>query len=154
MISALYVALTLVAHAFGLDSGMIQFRISEALCILPFFIPEAVPGLYIGCLVANFLSGCLPLDIFFGSLATLIGALCTYLLRNRTKYLAPLPTVLSNALIMPPIIWWCYTDHSQSALVAIPYAMLTVLIGEILSAYVCGMLLLFALQPHRRQIFR
>ena len=154
MIAALYVALTFVSHAFGLDSGPIQFRISEALCVLPFFAVEAIPGLYIGCLVANFLMGCLPLDIFFGALATLLGALGAYFLRRAPKLLAPLPTVIANVLICPPVIWWCYTDHSESALIAIPFTMLTVGIGEILSAYLCGMLLLYALKPHEKYIFR
>lgn len=154
MIAALYVALTLVAHVLHLDSGAVQFRISEALCILPFFIVEAVPGLYLGCLIANFAVGCLPIDVFFGSLATLLGALGTYLLRKRSKYLAPLPTVLANVLICPPVIWWCYTDRSQSALTAIPLTALGVAVGELLSAYLCGMLLLHALKPHEKTLFR
>ena len=154
MVAALYVALTYVSHILMLDSGAIQFRISEALCILPFFMVEAIPGLYFGCFIANFLMGCLPPDVFFGSLATLIGALLTYLLRNRSPFLAPLPTVLANVLICPPVIYYCYMDHSDSALVAIPLTALTVGIGELLSAYLCGMLLLLALKPHAKHLFQ
>lgn len=154
MVSALYVALTFVSRMLMLDSGMIQFRVSEALCVLPYFIPEAIPGLYIGCLCANFLLGNHPIDIVFGSIATLLGALIAYLLRNRSKFLSPLPTVLANTLICPPVIWWCYTDHSESALVMIPLTALFVAIGEVLSAYLCGMLLLLALKPHERFLFR
>ena len=80
LIAAIYVALTAIASAVGLSSGAIQFRISEALCILPIFMPEAVPGLFIGCLISNVLSGCVVWDVIFGSLATLIGASLYYLL--------------------------------------------------------------------------
>ena len=154
MIAALYVALTHVAHALHLDSGAVQFRISEALCILPFFLVEAIPGLYIGCLIANFTVGCLPPDIFFGALATLLGALGTYLLRKRSHYLAPLPTVIANTLICPPVIYYCYMDQSVSPWTAIPLTALGVAVGEILSAYLCGMLFLLALKPHAKYIFR
>ena len=75
MTAALYVALTYLANALGLASGAIQFRLSEALAILPFFTPAAIPGLYIGCLLANILTACAPLDIALGPVATLLGAL-------------------------------------------------------------------------------
>lgn len=74
-IAASYVVLTFLANALGLSSGVIQLRFSEALTILPVFTPAAVPGLFAGCLLANILTGCLPLDVIFGSLATLLGAL-------------------------------------------------------------------------------
>ncbi len=70
LIAALYVVLTLVAAGFDLASGAIQVRISEALCILPFFTPAAVPGLFVGCLAANLVTGSALPDIIFGSLAT------------------------------------------------------------------------------------
>ena len=93
MIAALYVVLTLLANALGLANYAIQVRFSEALTILPFFTPAAIPGLTIGCLLSNILTGCAPLDILFGTLATLIGALGTYALR-RFEWLAPLPPIL------------------------------------------------------------
>ena len=73
VIAALYVVLTLIANALGLANHAIQIRISEALTILPLFTPAAIPGLFIGCILANFLTGCLIWDIVFGSLATLLG---------------------------------------------------------------------------------
>ena len=75
MIAALYVVLTLFANALGLSSYAIQVRFSEALTILPFFTAAAIPGLYVGCILANLLAGGLILDVIFGSLATLLGAL-------------------------------------------------------------------------------
>ena len=88
LIAALYVVLTLVSAVFGLSSGVIQLRLSEALCVLPFFMPEAVPGLFIGCLLANLITGCLPFDILFGSIATLLGAVGARLL-GRYRPLVP-----------------------------------------------------------------
>ena len=79
VIAALYVVLTYVFSAFA--SGVIQVRVSEALTVLPAFTPAAIPGLVIGCLLSNTLTGCVLLDIIFGSVATLIGALGSYALR-------------------------------------------------------------------------
>lgn len=148
MIAALYVALTQLAHVFGLDSQAIQLRFSEALTILPYFTPAAIPGLFIGCILANFFAGCLPWDIVFGSLATLLGALGTYALRKR-KWIAPVPPILANTLIVPFVLAYVY--HVQGS---IPYFMLTVGIGEILSCGVLGMLFLFALNRHGKNIFQ
>ena len=82
MIAALYVVLTLAINAFGLASGAIQVRVSEALTILPYFTPAAIPGLFIGCLLSNTITGCALFDIIFGSIATLLVAVGTYLLRR------------------------------------------------------------------------
>ena len=100
IIAALYVLLTYLASLLGLASGVIQFRLSEALCIMACFTPAAIPGLYIGCLLSNILTGCVFWDILFGPIATLIGAVGTYLLR-RNKYLAVIPPILANTLIVP-----------------------------------------------------
>ena len=139
LIAALYVVLTYVARLFGLDSGVIQLRFSEALCILPIFLPAAVPGLYIGCLISNLLVGAIWMDVLVGPIATLIGALGTYALR-RHVWLAPLPPILANTLLIPPVLAFGYGAEQS-----IPFLMLTVGIGEILSVYVCGMLLYFAI---------
>lgn len=148
MIAALYVVLTFLANAFGMASGVIQLRLSEALTILPFFTPAAIPGIYIGCVLANALTGACLLDILLGSLASLIGAFGAYLLRKH-KWLVPVPTILANTMIVPPVlifgygiadVWW--------------YLALTVSIGEILSCGVLGMLLLFSLQKSAARIFR
>ena len=98
MIAALYVVLTMLANALGLSSYSIQIRFSEALCILPFFTPAAIPGLWIGCLIANLMTGAIIWDIIFGSLATLIGAVGTYLLR-RHKFACTLPPVIANMVL-------------------------------------------------------
>ena len=93
MIAAIYVVLTLFISAFNLASGAIQIRISEALTVLPAFTPAAIPGLFIGCFISNLISGGLILDVIFGSLATLIGACGTYLLR-KWKWAVPIPPIL------------------------------------------------------------
>ena len=103
MIAALYAVLTFLANALGLASGAIQVRFSEALCILPFFTPAAIPGLFTGCLLSNILTGCALPDIIFGSIATLTGALGSYALR-RQKWLVPVPPILANAVIVPFIL--------------------------------------------------
>ena len=140
LVAALYVVLTYLARLFGLDSGVIQLRFSEALCILPIFLPAAIPGLYVGCLISNILVGAIWMDILIGPIATLIGALGTYALR-RYVWLAPLPPILANTLLIPPVLAFGY--HAEQS---IPFLMLTVGIGEILSVYVCGMLLYFAIR--------
>ena len=95
VIAAIYVVLTIFISAFNLASGAIQVRISEALTILPFFTPAAIPGLAIGCLLSNLLTGAAVYDVVFGSLATLLGAVGTYLLRKH-KFLCTLPPVIAN----------------------------------------------------------
>ena len=136
MIAALYVVLTLVSAAFGLASGAIQVRLSEALCLLPCLMPAAVPGLFVGCFVANLVMGCAFWDVIFGSLATLIGAVGTRMLRSRPM-LSWIPPVLSNAIIVPivllrvygvPDAWW--------------FLVLTVGAGEIISCCLLGLLVL------------
>ena len=119
LIAALYVVLTLLAAAFGLASGAIQVRLSEALTILPVFTSAAVPGLAVGCVLANLITGCAAWDVVFGSLATLIGAVGTRLLKNK-PLLAWIPPVVSNAAIVPivlqkvygvPDAWYAYTGQ-------------------------------------------
>ena len=92
LIAAAYTVLTLLAAGFDLASGAIQVRFSEALTILPFFTPAAVPGLALGCLISNLITGCVLPDIIFGTLATLIGAVGTYALRSN-RYLCALPPI-------------------------------------------------------------
>lgn len=147
LIAALYVVLTWLCALVGLDKGVIQMRLSEALCVLPAFTGAAVPGLFLGCLLANLLTGSALPDIIFGSMATLIGALGAYLLRRR-KWLVPLPTVLANMLIIPFVLRFAYGAEGT-----IPYFMLTVGIGEVISAYICGMLLYVAVDRRKAQLF-
>ena len=100
MIAALYVVLTYITNLLGLASGTIQVRFSEALCILPVFTPAAIPGLFIGCLISNLITGGIIWDIIFGSIATLLGALGTYFLRKK-KFVYTLPPVIANIIIVP-----------------------------------------------------
>ena len=148
LVAALYVVLTWLCALVGLDKGVIQMRLSEALCVLPAFTGAAVPGLFVSCLLANLLTGSALPDIVFGSLATLIGALGAYLLR-RHKWLVPLPTVLANMLIIPFVLRFAYGAEGT-----IPYFMLTVGAGEVISAYICGMLLYAALVRQKAQLFK
>ena len=104
LIAALYVILTFLAQLFGLASGAIQFRLSEALTCMPLFYKEAVPGLWIGCILANILTGCALWDIVFGSLATLLGALGTYYIGRKKPALGPVFPILSNMLIVPAVL--------------------------------------------------
>lgn len=148
VIAALYVVLTFVANALGLSSGVIQVRFSEALTILPFFTPAAIPGLFAGCILANLLTGCMPLDVLFGSLATLLGALGTWFLPKSSKFLAPLPPIIANTLIVPFVLAYVYQFEGS-----IPYFMLTVGIGEVISCGVLGLILLNVLQRYRKYLF-
>lgn len=160
-IAALYVVLTFVANIFGLSNGVIQVRISEALTILPFFTPLAIPGLFVGCLVSNILTGCMPLDIIFGSIATLLGAIGTSMIGSlyRKKrgtmhpvklltWLTPIPPILANTLIVPFILAFVYQFEGS-----IPYFMLTVGIGEIISCGILGLLLQFILKRYAHILF-
>ncbi len=147
VIAALYVALTLLAKVFGLDSGQIQLRLSEALCVLPVFLPAAVPGLTIGCLLANLLCGNIIWDVVFGTLATLLGAIGTRLLRKR-PLLALLPPIVSNTIIVPFVLAYAYCLPGS-----VPFFMLTVGIGEVLSCGLLGSLLYNTLDKHKNQLF-
>ncbi len=147
-IAALYVVLTLLSNIFGLASGVVQVRISEALTVLPFFTPAAVPGLFVGCIISNLLAGSAVWDVVFGSIATLIGAVGTYLLRKKTKWLAPLPPIAANTVIVPFILAFAYGAEE-----GIPFLMLTVGAGEIISCGVLGLILLKALEKYAKDIF-
>ena len=136
VIAAAYVALTYVSAAMGLASGAIQVRLSEVLTILPVFTPAAVPGLYIGCLLANLLTGCALWDVVFGSVATLLGAVGTYFIGRKNKWLAPVFPILANVLIVPPILMYVYGSPDSW-----PFLCLTVGIGEIVSCGILGLLL-------------
>lgn len=161
VIAAIYVVLTYFISAFHLASGAIQVRISEALCILPFFTPAAIPGLFLGCLISNLLTGCIIWDVVFGSFATLLGALGTRLLTGRSvkspcggekesrfPWLAPLPPIAANTLIVPLVLRYAYQLPGS-----IPYFMLTVGVGEIISCGVLGLILLKVLNRYKKYLF-
>ena len=147
MIAAIYVTLCMLfAPA---SYGYVQIRVAEALTILPFFTPAAIPGLFIGCLIANLMGGAIVLDVVFGSLATLIGAVGTYLLRKKSRYLAPLPPILANTLIVPFVLYYGYGEK-----LPIPFMMATVGAGEIVGCGVLGLILLMAVARVRGHIFK
>ena len=140
LIAALYVALTYLCSALGLASGVIQVRFSEALAALCLFTPAAVPGLFIGCVISNLVTGCLPLDVVFGSLATLIGSFFAWYLRKH-----PIPALLmpvaSNTLVVPFVLklvyevgdaWW--------------FCFVTVFAGEVISCVILGYILYISLE--------
>ena len=136
MIAAIYVALTMLSALMGLSSGAIQLRLSEAMCLLPLILPEAIVGLTLGCALANFITGCAVWDIVFGSVATLIGAVGAYLLKRlpeKYEFVATIPTVLANAVIVPFVLKWAYGIEDGYW-----FLFATVGIGEVLSAGVLG----------------
>ncbi len=147
IVSAIYVILTWLSTAVGLSSGIIQVRFSEMLCILPIFMPSAVLGLTIGCVLSNILTGCVIIDVIFGSVATLIGAVGTYMLRKR-KYIAFLPPILSNTIIIPWVLKTAYGVGKGYWILA-----LSVGIGEIISVGVLGFFLYEALKNKKNTLF-
>ena len=145
-IAAIYVVLTVIFSAFSF--GEIQVRISEALTILPVFTQAAVPGLFAGCILANVLGGAILPDIILGSLATLIGAVLTRRLRNRPDPIPVLPPILSNTLIVPFVLRYGYGVN-----LPIPFMMLTVGVGEVISCGVLGLILKRLLSKYADRIF-
>ncbi len=138
VIAALYAALTLLLAP--ISYGALQVRVSEALTLLPILLPEAVPGVAVGCLLANILGGSMLPDIVFGTLATLLAALCTRALRHRFWPAAAMP-VLFNGLIVGPVVHFCYTPE-----LALPLCMLSVAAGEAVACLVVGPLFLRAMR--------
>ena len=147
MIAAIYVVITVIFAP--ISFGEIQVRIAEALTILPYFTPAAIPGLAIGCLIGNIFGGGILPDIIFGTLATLTGAGITYLLRNKNKYLAPVGPILANTIVVPLILHYAYGIN-----LPLPVLMLSVGIGEVISCGVLGMVVLSALQKHQHKLFK
>lgn len=137
VIAALYIALTFVFQA--ISFGQIQFRISEALCLLPVLCVEAVPGLAVGCLVANLISGALPPDVIFGTLATLLAAVASRKLRKNV-WLAALMPVISNGVIVGLVLTYCYQ------LPPLWLNMLTVALGEAVVCFGVGIPMVKGLQ--------
>ena len=143
VIASLYAVRAYFASIFGIAYGPIQCRFSEALCVLPFLFPAATPGLFVGCLVANLLSPYGALDIIFGSLATLLAAVWTQ--HTHHKWLAPLPPVLCNAVIVGAVISFQETGFTGAFAGAFAYNAVTVGVGEAIACYVLGGVLLTVL---------
>jgi uncharacterized membrane protein len=147
IIAALYAVLTYALAPFGYL--MVQVRVAEALCILPFFTPAAVPGLFVGCIIANFFSPFGWIDIVIGSLATLIAAFLAS--RIRVKWLVPLPAVLINAVAVGAEIS-ILTMGTADSVSFLPAAG-SVALGQIAACYILGLPLLYLLNRYRKQIF-
>jgi uncharacterized membrane protein len=155
VIAALYVVLCQLFAPISFRD--VQVRIAEGLTILPYFTPAAVPGLFIGCIICNILGGAIVLDVVFGSMATLLGALGTWAigkairkrnLSGRWKYTLPIPPIVLNMIIVPLVLYYGYGIN-----VPIPIQMLTVGLGEVISCGVIGMILLFALEKAGWKVF-
>ena len=134
--AALYVLLTVLSAAFGLSGGVIQLRLSEALCVLPLFMPSSVIGLFVGCIIANIITGAVVADVIVGSLATLIAAAVLSLMKRIPKMpaiLAPLPNIVFNTAAVPFVLRYAYGVTEL-----LPYLFLTVGVGEIVSSGVLG----------------
>lgn len=136
VIAALYVVFTLIANAFGMADQAIQVRISEALTVLPALTSAAIPGLFVGCIVSNTIIGAVLPDIIFGSLATLVAAIITRALRNKSRFLLPIPPILANTIVVPFVLRYAYGVEGT-----LVYMALTVFIGEFISCGILGLLL-------------
>lgn len=145
IIAAIYVAVTFIFQP--ISFGAIQFRIAEALTLMPIIFPEAVPGLFIGCLLANLLCGGIWFDVVLGSLATLLAAMAVAKLRRYPLVAAAMPAVF-NGLIVGPVVYFAYV-HAPGTAVEIGillFNMFTVAAGEAVVCYVLGLLLLYSLK--------
>ncbi len=146
IIAALYVGLGFLV--LNLASGVIQVRFAEVLTVMPVFTTAGIPGVTIGCFLFNLLSGAAVGDVIFGTLATLIGAVGTRLLRKKSRYLAVLPPILANTLIVPFVLKYAYGFED-----AIWFMMVTVCAGEIIAAGILALLLRRLLEKSERQLF-
>lgn len=146
IIAALYTALSLILAP--LSYGEVQIRFSEALTLLPMLMPEAVPALFVGCLLTNILGGCTIFDIVFGSLATLLAALCTRRFRNNFWLAASMP-VIFNGVIVGAVVHFCYAPA-----LPLPLCMLSVAAGEAIACYLVGYLLIRLMRRLPERLYR
>ena len=142
VIAALYVVLTMVFAP--ISFGPVQIRIAEMLPLLPLFTPAAIPGLFVGCILANFLGGAIIWDVIFGSIATLIGAAAGYALRSN-RWLVPIPAIISNTVIVPLVLRYGYGINMPLILLAASVA-----VGEVAGCYILGEFLAQVLLERRR----
>ena len=144
MVAALYAVMGYFGDILSLTFGPVQLRFAEALTVLPFVFPAAAPGLAVGCLITNLLSPYGPVDVVFGTLATAIAAWLT--IRMPRWYLAALPPILVNAVILPPMWAWADIGAVNPAFwMACGWNAVTFILGETLVCYALGTLLLQAL---------
>ena len=157
LVAALYAVMGCFGSMFGLTFGPVQIRFAEALTVLPFLYPATAPGLVIGCLITNLLSPYGPVDIIFGTLATAIAAWLT--IKMPRWYLAALPPILVNMVILTPMWAWAETGAVSGAFwAALGWNAVTFVIGEAIACYVLGTILLKglpmipALKPTNRKV--
>ena len=146
LIAALYVALTLIFAP--ISYGEVQLRVAEALTILPLFTPAAIPGLFVGCIIANLLGGGVMLDVILGSIATLIGAIGGWMLKGN-RWLVPIPAIVANAILIPIVLKYGYGLDFPFIL-----EMGYIALGEIGGCYILGELLASALMPFKHKLFK
>ena len=154
LIAALYVVMIIITP-FTLSFGPLQFRIAEALTLLPMLTPDAIPGLFIGCLMANLLGGGVWFDVVLGSIATLLGAIFTYRWREKPLQAAFSP-VLFNGLIVGPVVYFAYVKAPGDpvSVVTLLFSMGTVAFGELVVCYVLGLGLYYVLKRLPKGIFQ
>ena len=145
LIGALYCLLTVIFQP--ISFGAVQFRISEALTLLPVLMPEAVPGLFAGCLLSNLLGGGVWYDVILGSIATLLAAVLARKFRSRPLLSAAMPVVF-NGLIVGPVVYLAYVRAPGEAINwLLMYSSIgTVALGEAVVCYVLGLPLLNVLK--------
>ena len=152
MVAAMYIALTLLFQPISFRA--IQFRIAEVMTLMPIMTPYAVPGLFVGCLLANWLGGGIWFDVALGSIATLLAAICTRKCRAKPPLAAIFPTIF-NGLIVGPVVYFAYI-HAPGDPVSIPtllFNMLTVAFGELAVCYVLGLPMIAALKKLPTKLF-
>ena len=158
IVAALYVVLSLLTYTFSYLE--IQCRVAEALCMTIFYTPAGIFGVIIGCFITNLIGGS-PIDIIFGTAATLIAALMTYpiartirkkngpVLKMKHALLIPIPTVLVNAIVIPFVLYFGYQvtsfANAEKMLPVLLLLSLSVFLGEVISCYVFGPVLVLAL---------
>ncbi len=153
LIGAMYVALTLIFQP--ISFGAVQFRIAEALMLMPLLTVDAIPGLFVGCLIANLLGGGVWFDVALGSVATLLAAIFAYKWR-KTPFLAAFSAVLFNGLIVGPVVYFAYVydPAGEVSLAALLSTMSTVALGELAVCYVLGLPMYYALKRLPDKIFQ
>ena len=148
MVAAIYFVLCYFGNIFQLTFGPVQVRLGEALTVLPFLFPATAPGLALGCLLTNILSPYGPIDMVVGTLATAIAAFLS--MKMPRWYLAALPPIVMNALLLPPMWAWAETGAVNGAFWAsYLFNLWTFVVGEALACYVLGTVLLTALPKVR-----
>ncbi len=151
VIAALYFVLTMAV--LPVASGAIQFRVSEALTLLPLVFPEAIPALFAGCILANLVSGCVVYDVIFGSVVTLLAACLTYAAGRVFKKtwlkiaVGGIFPVLLNAFLLPLIWLFCYESLEYAYMIQV----LFLIAGQGVSVYLLGTFLMLPVMRMREK---